>query len=256
MRDIGKNIRQLRIRKHMTQDELAEKLFVTRQTVSNYETGRSQPDIGMLMKISEVLETDVNHLLYGQKPNTIHPELYRLIAGVLITALFAILWGVIKAIGAEVFSVVPELLLFWAIRPLCCLFGGWTAAELLGMALNRRPLSGIWPRRIGVFLMVLLILWFVLCGWYLVASLVNHWQFENHIRGEWEEVISVSHDGKEHISMGWKKLPPQVPEWVSWIVLQPMVGIVRYRVYHFLMLLPGAALWICGIPDNRKKKQA
>ena len=40
MRDIGKNIRDLRIRSNMTQDELAQKLFVTRQTVSNYETGK------------------------------------------------------------------------------------------------------------------------------------------------------------------------------------------------------------------------
>ncbi|HIR10446.1 MAG TPA: helix-turn-helix transcriptional regulator, partial [Candidatus Avoscillospira stercoripullorum] len=38
MRDIGKNIRTLRIRRGLTQDELAEALFVTRQTVSNYET--------------------------------------------------------------------------------------------------------------------------------------------------------------------------------------------------------------------------
>ena len=48
MRDIGKNIRQLRIRRNMTQDDLARALFVTRQTVSNYETGKSRPDIEML----------------------------------------------------------------------------------------------------------------------------------------------------------------------------------------------------------------
>ena len=41
MRDIGKNIRTLRERKGMTQEELAQALFVTRQTVSNYETGLS-----------------------------------------------------------------------------------------------------------------------------------------------------------------------------------------------------------------------
>ena len=41
MRDIGKNIKTLRIRRGMTQDELAEALYVTRQTVSNYETGGS-----------------------------------------------------------------------------------------------------------------------------------------------------------------------------------------------------------------------
>lgn len=41
MANVGKNIRRLRTQKHMTQDELAEKLFVSRQTVSNYETGDS-----------------------------------------------------------------------------------------------------------------------------------------------------------------------------------------------------------------------
>ena len=58
MRDIGKNIRDLRIRENMTQDELAEKLHVTRQTVSNYETGRSRPDVDMLTLIAQALNTD------------------------------------------------------------------------------------------------------------------------------------------------------------------------------------------------------
>lgn len=65
MRDIGKNIRKVRIAQKMTQDELAEKLFVTRQTVSNYETGRSHPDIESLMQIAEVLGVELNILLYG-----------------------------------------------------------------------------------------------------------------------------------------------------------------------------------------------
>ncbi len=42
MRDIGKNIRDLRCMRGMTQEQLAEKLFVTRQAVSSYETGVSQ----------------------------------------------------------------------------------------------------------------------------------------------------------------------------------------------------------------------
>ena len=39
MRDIGKNIKNIRQTKGMTQDTMAEALFVTRQTVSNYENG-------------------------------------------------------------------------------------------------------------------------------------------------------------------------------------------------------------------------
>ena len=65
MRDIGKNIRDLRQARNMTQDDLAERLFVTRQTVSNYETGRTKPDVDMLVRIAEVLEIDINALLYG-----------------------------------------------------------------------------------------------------------------------------------------------------------------------------------------------
>lgn len=41
MRDIGKNIRALRVRRGLSQDQLAESLHVTRQTISNYETGVS-----------------------------------------------------------------------------------------------------------------------------------------------------------------------------------------------------------------------
>lgn len=41
MRDIGKNIRYYRAKKGYSQEQLAQLLFVTRQTVSNYETGES-----------------------------------------------------------------------------------------------------------------------------------------------------------------------------------------------------------------------
>lgn len=65
MRDIGKNIRDLRERSNLTQEELAGKLYVTRQTISNYENGRSRPDIDMILKIAETLKVDANALLYG-----------------------------------------------------------------------------------------------------------------------------------------------------------------------------------------------
>ena len=57
MRDIGKNIRDLRQQKHLTQEELAEQLFVTRQTVSNYENGRTRPDVDQILRLAEIFET-------------------------------------------------------------------------------------------------------------------------------------------------------------------------------------------------------
>ena len=65
MRDIGKNIRTLRTRRGLSQDQLAEALHVTRQTVSNYETGRSRPDVEMLTALAEALGADVTEVLYG-----------------------------------------------------------------------------------------------------------------------------------------------------------------------------------------------
>lgn len=41
MAKIGRNIREQRMKKGLSQEELAEKLYVTRQTISNYETGVS-----------------------------------------------------------------------------------------------------------------------------------------------------------------------------------------------------------------------
>lgn len=64
-KNIGKNIRALREEKGLTQDDLAARLFVTRQTVSNYETGRSRPDVEMLVHLSSALGADVNDLIYG-----------------------------------------------------------------------------------------------------------------------------------------------------------------------------------------------
>ena len=48
MRDIGKNIRSLRQKRNISQDQLAQTLHVTRQTTSNSESGRSRPDVEML----------------------------------------------------------------------------------------------------------------------------------------------------------------------------------------------------------------
>lgn len=51
----------------MTQDQLAEQLNVTRQAVSSWENGRTEPDIETLQKISEVLNVTVEELIYGEK---------------------------------------------------------------------------------------------------------------------------------------------------------------------------------------------
>lgn len=60
---LNENIKSIRKSKGLTQEELAIKLNVVRQTVSKWEKGLSVPDSDMLISISEVFETPVNTLL-------------------------------------------------------------------------------------------------------------------------------------------------------------------------------------------------
>ena len=60
---LNENIRALRKSKGLSQQELAIKLNVVRQTISKWEQGLSIPDSEMLISLSEVLETPVSKLL-------------------------------------------------------------------------------------------------------------------------------------------------------------------------------------------------
>ena len=60
---LKENIKQLRKSKGLSQEELAIKLNVVRQTISKWEQGLSVPDSEMLIAISEVFETPVSTLL-------------------------------------------------------------------------------------------------------------------------------------------------------------------------------------------------
>ena len=60
---LSENIRVLRKEKGMSQEELAEKLNVVRQTVSKWEQNLSVPDSEMLIKIAEVFDVSVGTIL-------------------------------------------------------------------------------------------------------------------------------------------------------------------------------------------------
>lgn len=60
---LNENIKAIRKSKGLSQQDLAVKLHVVRQTVSKWETGLSVPDSDMLISISEALETSVSTLL-------------------------------------------------------------------------------------------------------------------------------------------------------------------------------------------------
>ena len=73
MNAVSKNLKEIRQAKGLTQDQLAEALHVTRQAVSSWETGRSEPDIETLLALAEALDTGADALIYGPKPPKYEP---------------------------------------------------------------------------------------------------------------------------------------------------------------------------------------
>ncbi len=67
MAKVSKNLKKLRTDKKLTQDALAEKINVTRQTISSWENDRTQPDIDMLELLADAFEVGIEELIYGEK---------------------------------------------------------------------------------------------------------------------------------------------------------------------------------------------
>lgn len=65
----GENIKILRNKNGWTQEQLANELYVTRQTVSAWENRVSCPDINVLAKIHEIFDVSTDELIFGKMPN-------------------------------------------------------------------------------------------------------------------------------------------------------------------------------------------
>ena len=62
---ISKQIKDLRKQHNYTQEELAEKLNTSRQTISKWEKGISEPDLNMLMQLSQLFSVSTDYLITG-----------------------------------------------------------------------------------------------------------------------------------------------------------------------------------------------
>ena len=61
--DVRETLKNLREKKHLTQDQLAERMMVTRQAVSRWETGETQPNTDTLKLLSKEFDVSINTLL-------------------------------------------------------------------------------------------------------------------------------------------------------------------------------------------------
>ncbi len=76
--EFGKQIQKYRKVFRISQDDLAEKIFVSRQTISNWENNKSYLDVHSLILLSQVSQISVDELLHGKikKPPTT-TEIYK-----------------------------------------------------------------------------------------------------------------------------------------------------------------------------------
>lgn len=63
--ELGKQIKKYRNNLSLSQDALAEKVYVSRQTISNWENDKSYPDVNSLILLSEVFSTSIDNLIKG-----------------------------------------------------------------------------------------------------------------------------------------------------------------------------------------------
>ena len=63
--ELKESLKEHRARLGLSQEELADRIFVSRQTISNWETDRTYPDVQSLLLLSELFETSIDELVKG-----------------------------------------------------------------------------------------------------------------------------------------------------------------------------------------------
>lgn len=114
--EIGKKLKNARVQKGLTQEAVAEKIQVSRQTISNWENEKSYPDIVSVVNLSDLYEISLDELLKEDKRMLEHLEEStnivrsnkRLVATVIINIVFLFVLMLLT-------SVVPNRTVFLVI---------------------------------------------------------------------------------------------------------------------------------------------
>ncbi|MBQ4269157.1 MAG: helix-turn-helix domain-containing protein, partial [Clostridia bacterium] len=76
LHDFGKRLREYRLKSNMTQEELAQKLYVSKKTVSKWETGKGLPDTGSFSMLAQTFGVTIDELFDGKPPVSYYGELH------------------------------------------------------------------------------------------------------------------------------------------------------------------------------------
>ncbi len=87
--ELSKQIKKYRKRDGQSQEQLAEKIFVSRQTISNWENNRSYPDVQNLMMLSVLFNVSIDELIKGDIENLreqTHYKKWRLCSNIMLVS--------------------------------------------------------------------------------------------------------------------------------------------------------------------------
>lgn len=134
MAKINETLRQLRLDRGMTQEQVAELVGLTRQAVSSYEAGRTQPGVDILERLADVYEVELTDIIYGRsKALRLHKALKisatAMAAVVLASQLLAslLMWTANRFFALAPGSMSDADALVWATR--AKLMDAWTATD-------------------------------------------------------------------------------------------------------------------------------
>ena len=129
---IGDKLKNARLKKSMTQEEVAEKLFVSRQSISNWENTKTYPDIGNVIALSDLYQISLDELLKGSdnfmkhlEESTNIVESNRKLIFIIVIALIAM---IIMALFTE---FLPEKVFLISIFSLAVIVTGLVYSEII-----------------------------------------------------------------------------------------------------------------------------
>lgn len=98
--ELGNRIKAEREKLNMSQDELAQKMNISRQAISKWETGISYPDIEKILKLSEIFNLSLDELVKGDKDfqNNLIKEGKTAMSGLTILGYVLIALGIITCV--------------------------------------------------------------------------------------------------------------------------------------------------------------
>lgn len=126
--ELGNKIKYYRGEKELSQEELAERVYVSRQTISNWENNKSYPDINSIVLLSEIFGISIDNLIKGdveQMKKEINSEeikklnLYATMMAILMLVATILLMPMLQFIG--LYGFIPYFVLvacamFFAIK--------------------------------------------------------------------------------------------------------------------------------------------